>query len=98
MTIKLRLALILAMGCLSLTTGVSGRLRNEERLPAPGPDHSQASTGVAIAVIGTLIDGTGAEPVSDAVVVIMIDISCSRQEIRIPGMPTFSVFARCCLD
>jgi len=66
---------------------ISGRQRNEEELPAQGLKNSQESTGVPIAVTGTLIDGTGAEPVPEAVVVIKdryIAAVGSRKDIKIP--------------
>jgi imidazolonepropionase-like amidohydrolase len=75
MTVKIKFISILAFGCLLLMTSVGGKQRNEEG-------------GAPIAVIGTLIDGTGAGPVPEAVVVIENGIIAAvgpRREIGIPG-------------
>ena len=87
MTTKVKFTSILVLGCLLSMMSVSGRQRNEEELPAQGLKNSQESTGVPIAVTGTLIDGTGAEPVPEAVVVIKdryIAAVGSRKDIKIP--------------
>ena len=87
MTTKVKFTSILVLGCLLSMMSVSGRQRNEEELPAQGLKNSQESTGVPIAVTGTLIDGTGADPVPEAVVVIKdryIAAVGSRKDIKIP--------------
>jgi imidazolonepropionase-like amidohydrolase len=70
MTPKVRIASILVLGCFLSVMSVGGSQKNEDELLAPGLNDSQESAGVAIAVMGTLIDGTGAAPVPDAVVII----------------------------
>jgi imidazolonepropionase-like amidohydrolase len=88
MTTKVKFTSILVLGCLLSNISVSGRQRNEEELPAPALNISQESAGVPIAVTGTLIDGTGAEPIPEAVVVIKdgyITAVGPRKDIKIPG-------------
>ena len=88
MTTKAKFASILVLGCLLSMMSAGGWQENEEDLPAPGSNNSQESAGVPIAVTGTLIDGTGAGPVPDAVVVIKdryITAVGPRKEIKIPG-------------
>lgn len=73
MTSKVKFTSFLILGCFLLTISISGRQKNETNLP--------------IAVTGTLIDGTGAMPVPEAVVVIKdgyIAAVGPRKEIRIP--------------
>lgn len=74
MNSKAKFTLFLIMGCFLTMIGISGQDKGRKDLP--------------IAVIGTLIDGTGAEPVPEAVVVIedgSISAVGPRGKIKIPG-------------
>ncbi|NIO48996.1 MAG: amidohydrolase family protein [Candidatus Aminicenantes bacterium] len=94
MTAKAKFTSIFVLRCFFLFSfsfllmmSISGKHRNEEEFSAPGLCNSQESAGVPIAVIGALIDGTGAEPVPEAVVVIKgryITAVGPRKEIEIP--------------
>ncbi len=70
MTAKAKFISVYTLGCFLLMINVSGKHRNEEAYLAPGPIPFQESAGIPIAVTGTLIDGMGAGPIPDAVVII----------------------------
>ena len=87
MIAKAKFISVLTLGCFLLMINVSGKHRNEEACLAPGPIPFQESAGIPIAVTGTLIDGMGAGPIPDAVVIIkdgFIAAAGPRKEIRIP--------------
>jgi len=88
MSSKARFISLFFMSCLCFLMSAGATHSPGEKLSAPGPDDPKGSSGIPIAVTGTLIDGTGVAPVPDAVVVIedgQITAAGPRKEVKIPA-------------